>query len=263
MTQWITSRTNPRVRDLAALHLRKHRQEQSLTLAEGLHLVTDALAASAPVVSLIIAQRAADLPELHDLQQHARSRGVEILHLSDDCYDKISHLQSPEGLAVTLRTETLPLETLLTPAARLLVAAGVQDPGNAGALVRTAEAAGASGCLFLGGLDLSHPRFLRGAQGGTFRFPCVAADEPDFLLALRRTSIRLLVADPHHAADYLDADYSPPLALVVGAEGLGVPPALLDAAHLRLSIPMTPPVESLNVAVAAAILLYQPRRHWR
>lgn len=263
MSALITSRTNPRVQALAALRQRKHRQLQGLTLAEGLHLVVEALAARAPVVTLVLAERAASLPAIPTLQEQARSRSIEILHLSDSCYDKISQLDSPEGLAVTIRTAAVPLESLLTGSARLLVAALVQDPGNAGALVRTAEAAGATACVFIGGLDLSHPRFLRGAQSSSFRLPCAAAPEPDFLAALAATSIRLLVADPRSTTDYLSADYSPPVAICVGGEGQGVPPSLLAAAHARLSIPMNPPVESLNVAVAAAILLYEARRHWR
>ena len=260
--QWISSRNNPRVRALAALHQRKHRQAQSLTLAEGLHLVLGAFAAHVPISTLIISRRAADLPETPALESEARSRSIELLRLSDSCYLKISQLQSPEGVAVTIRTRPVPLESLLVDSARLLVAAGVQDPGNAGALVRTAEAAGASGCIFLGGLDLSHPRFLRGAQTSSFRLPCCSAPEGPFLDALAKTPIRLLVADPRRSTDYLDADYSPPLAIVVGSEGRGIPPSLLAAAHTRLSIPMTPQVESLNVAVAAGILLYQARRHW-
>ena len=262
MAEWINSRANPRVQALAALRLRKHRQAQSLTLAEGLHLVAGAFAASAPVAALIISRRAADLPPVPALEDRARSLGVDILHLSDSCYDKISQLESPEGIAVTIRTATIPLESLLTGSARLLVAAGVQDPGNAGALVRTAEAASASGCIFLGGLDLSHPRFLRGAQTSTFRLPCVAALVSPFLDALNRTPIRLIVAEPRQATDYLAADYSPPLAIVVGGEGQGIPAPLIAAAHARVSIPMSHPVESLNLAVAAGILLYQARRQW-
>jgi len=262
MTEWITSRANARVQALWALRQRKHRQAQGLALAEGLHLVAEAFAAPAPVATLIVARRAAELPAVAAWEKEARLRGIEILRLSDSCYDKISELESPEGVAVTIRAAVLRLESLLTDAARLLVAAGVQDPGNAGALVRTAEAAGASGCVFLGGVELSHPRFLRGAQGSSFRLPCVAAMEAPFLAVLAGTSIRLLVADVRQGTDYASADYTPPVAIVVGGEGQGIPASLIAAAQGRLSIPMTPPVESLNVAVAAGILFYEARRQW-
>lgn len=258
----ITSRANPRVRALAELRQSKHRQAQSLTLAEGLHLVVGAFASPVSIASLVVAERAFAHPDLPALEQQARARSVDILRLSDSCYDKITALDSPDGLAVTIRAAAVPLESLLTVTARLLVAAGVQDPGNAGALVRTAEAAGATGCIFLAGVDLSHPRFLRGAQASSFRLPCVSTSEADFLAALKSSPIRLLVADPRKAADYRAADYTPPLAIVVGAEGQGVPPSLLAAADARVSIPMKPPVESLNVAVAAGVLLYQARLHW-
>ena len=261
--EWITSRANPIVQALAALRQRKHRQQQGFSLAEGLHLVAEAFAARSTIAALIVARRAAGRPEVAALEKEARSRGIEILRLGDGCYDKISELTSPEGVAITVSTATPCVESLLVGAARLLVAAGVQDPGNAGALVRTAEAAGASGCVFLGGVDLSHPRFLRGAQGSSFRLPCAAALEGAFLAALAKTSIRLLVADSRPGTDYASADYRPPVAIVVGGEGQGVSASLIAAAQDRLSIPMTPPVESLNVAVAAGVLLYQARRQWR
>ena len=263
MPEWITSRANAKVKALAELSQRKARREQGLTLAEGLHLVAEAFAAKAPISALIIARRAAGLEQVAAFENEARGRGIEVVHLDDGCYDKISELESPEGVAVTVRTSAAPLESLLTGTARLLVAAGVQDPGNAGALVRTAEAAGATGCVFLGGVEISHPRFLRGAQGSSFRLSCVSADEPAFLAALAKTPIRLLVADSKDGTDYAGADYRAPVAIVVGGEGPGVPESLLAAARVRLSIPMTPPVESLNVAVAAGILLYEARRQWR
>lgn len=263
MPEWITSRANAKVKALAELGQRKARREQGVTLAEGLHLVSEAFAAKAPIAALIIARRAAGIEAVAALENEAYKRGIEIVHLDDGCYDKISELESPEGVAVTVSIAEAPLAALLTSSARLLVAAGVQDPGNAGALVRTAEAAGASGCVFLGGIDLSHPRFLRGAQGSTFRLPCSSALPPDFLKALAATRIRLLAAQMREGVDYLSADYTPPVAILVGGEGQGIPDSLLAAAKARLLIPMTPPVESLNVAVAAGILLYEARKHWR
>jgi len=263
MTQWIASRTHPRVKALASLQQRKHRQEECLTIAEGLHLAVEAFAAGAPVSALVVSRRASALDAVRELESRARAGGVEVVLLEDECYAKISALDSPEGVAVTVRVAPAPLGPMLAGAARLLVAAGVQDPGNAGALVRTAEAAGASGCVFLGGVDLSHPRFIRGAQTSSFRVPCAASGEAEFLAALARAKVRLVVADAKQATDYREADYRPPVALAVGGEGRGVSRALVAAASARVSIPMTSPVESLNVAVAAGVLLYEARKHWR
>ena len=103
------------------------------------------------------------------IYRYAEKGGVEILAVSDDCYAKLSDLQSPEGAAVAFAPSALGLEMILgEPRPRLLVAAGVQDPGNAGALVRTAEAAGAAGCVFLDSIDVYAPKFLRAAMGGVF-----------------------------------------------------------------------------------------------
>jgi len=263
----ISSRTNPRIKALASLQQRKERAAAGLALAEGVHLAVEALASDIPVETLVLAETACARPEAEALRAQAAANGVEILELADGCYAKISELQSPEGVAVVFRPRAHALADLCGADARLLVAAGVQDPGNAGALVRVSEAAGASACVFLEGADITGGKFLRATMGSCFRLPCLRTDLPAFLQAARQNRIRVLAAlGPEPAAElgirsvsYTEADYCSPVAICVGAEGAGLPGELLAAADAFLSIPMRAPVESLNVAVAAGILLYRQR----
>ncbi len=258
----ISSRSHPRIRALAALRTGKGRREERQVLAEGLRLAREALR-YAPVSALVVSESFLREERAGSLIKTARGRGAEVLEVSDSCYTKISDLKSPEGIAAVVRPREYAPDELLNGSARLLVAAGIQNPGNAGALVRVAEAAGASGCLFLEGVDLTHPRFIRAAMGGTFRLPCVAGEVGHFIEEAGRAGIRILAARAGTGSiDFSAADYSPPVAICVGGEGRGLPPEIERAADAAISIPMAAPVESLNAAVAAGIILYRAREAW-
>jgi len=258
----ITSRQHPRIKALAALRTRKGRGEEGKVLAEGLRLAREALR-WAPVSALVISESFLREEEAESLINTARERGAEVLEVSTSCYTKISGLAAPEGIAAVVEPRNYDPAELLNESARLLVAAGIQNPGNAGALVRVAEAAGASGCLFLDGVDLTHPRLIRAAMGSSFRLPCAAGDGARFIEKAGRVGIRILTARTGAGSiAYTGADYSPPLAICVGGEGSGLPPEIERAAETAIYIPMAPPVESLNAAVAAGIILYRARAAW-
>lgn len=252
----ISSRRNPRIQELAELHQGRRRKETGLSLAEGVRVSREALL-NAAAETLVLSEKLPGTPAGDELESLARGHGVEVLRVSGSCYEKISRLESPEGAAVVVKIRQGSLAELLTPDCRLVAAAGLQDPGNAGAIVRAAEAAGASGCLFLDGIDPGHPRLLRGAMGSAFRLPCAAGQIADFLEAARKSSVRLLAATMAAGAiSYRRADYSPPAAICIGGEGGGLPEEIIRAADQLIAIPMAGRVESLNAAVAAGIILY-------
>ncbi len=262
----ITSRANSRIKALAALKQARHRRETGLTLVEGIHLVQEAMAAQDEmhngIRTLIISPDAVRRPESRVLLEQAEDARIEILEVSCECYAKISGLRSPEGIAVVFAFSQASLDDLCNDAkSRLLVAAGLQDPGNAGALVRVAEAAGASGCVFVDSIDLSGPRFLRATMGSCFRLPCARANMKEFVNCAK--NLRLLPAVGNSpGTDFQGADYTPPVAVCIGAEGTGLAPELLALSQERVFIPMCGRVESLNAAVAAGIILYQARETW-
>lgn len=225
-------------------------------------MVKEALLHSSPR-TLLLSKKLAGTGTGKSLEEIAGRRSVEVITLADGCYQKISGLKNPEGAAVIITWQTTPLTKILTREARLIVASGIQNPGNAGAVIRVAEAAGASGCIFLNGVDLTHPGFLRAAAGSAFRLPCASAEHSVFLAAAQKHSIRILAAT--NSNDYLPynkAVYKPPMAVCIGSEGAGLPDDILQVADCRIFIPMQRPVESLNAAVAAGIILYQARIEW-
>jgi TrmH family RNA methyltransferase len=173
-----------------------------------------------------------------------------------------SQVETPQGVVAIARRPAASLPDLArTPSAMLVVADRIQDPGNLGTIIRIADAAGASGVIAVAGtVDAFNPKAVRATMGSVFHLPVVEAAAEDVLDVLRAQRIRLLVADQRGAVDFLDADYRRPCAIVLGNEGQGVDPRWIEHAAATVRIPMYGRAESLNVAVAAALLLYEARR---
>ena len=231
-----------------------------MLLAEGVKLVAEALAAGMHAVEAVVSPQLDDAGLRARLQQEADS----FAECTDAVLARLSALDTPQGVAVLFaRPQATPEDLLhkeLVPL--IVVAAGIRDPGNLGALVRTAEAAGATGCLTLrGGADPFRDKAVRGSMGSIFRLPVHhGMDAATAIAFVRRHKLQLVVADGRGDVRYTDVDLRRPVALVVGAEAAGVPAEWLAAADQHVRIPLTPPVESLNVAVAAGVVLFEARR---
>lgn len=253
----VTSRKNPLLAELAALG---KNPPPDRALAEGPHLCAEAFHKSQVAVhGLYLTDMAAATPEGQGLLAAAAARGVPATLMTEECYAKITQLNAPEGMACVVTPPAATLTGIFArPAPKVLVAAGVQDPGNAGALARVAEAAGADAVVYAGGANPRKSRFLRAAMGSAFRLPCVSAAPGEVLEAARGRGLALYAAAAAPGAvDFRAVAPPPAFALVMGAEGLGVPEEFLKAADKVLKLPMAGQVESLNVAVAAGILLYR------
>ncbi len=253
----ITSAKNPlvqRFRAAAAGEL------DGVMLAEGVRLVGEAIGARVPVLEAVVS------PRLHDAALRARLQEVaaSFVECSDDVLEALSAVETPQGVAVLLRRPVAGDADLLRGdvAPLVVVAAGVRDPGTLGSVLRTAEAAGATGCVTLrGGADPFRDKAVRGSMGSVFRLPVRHGLDADAAIAfVQRHRLQLVVADGGGDRRHADVDLRQPLALVVGAEAGGVPAPLLAAADVRVRIPLRAPVESLNVAVAAGVLLFEARR---
>lgn len=229
-------------------------------MAEGVRLVAEAVAAGLRVHEAAVAPRCTDAA----LRARLREVAGSFVECSDAVLAALSSVDTPQGVAVVLARPAVADDALVRGDAAPLVvaAAGLRDPGNLGAVIRTAEAAGASGVLTMrGGADPFRDKALRGSMGSVFRLPVRhGADAAGIVAFARRHRLQLVVADGGDGKSYTAADLRRPTLLVLGAEADGVPGDLLMAADARVRIPLRPPVESLNVAVAAGVLLFEARR---
>jgi TrmH family RNA methyltransferase len=262
-------RSHPDLRKLRALRRdRAARDAEGLLVAEGIHLAEEALATGAPVVRAVVAPSLAETLEGRTLLRRLRERDVPTVEVEDSVMDGLQDARSPQPVLVLVRRGDASLARAvpgLPGIALIAVASGVQDPGNLGSILRSADAAGATGFVALGAsADLFHPRAVRASMGSIFRLPAAQESDPARLLArLKQLGIGTLAAEPGAELLYDLCDLRGPVALFLGGEGGGVSEALARQLDASVKIPMRAGVDSLSVAAAAAILLHEAARQRR
>jgi RNA methyltransferase, TrmH family len=242
---------------LRSLRDRRRREAREHFLAEGVRVVEELLASPLEVRFLAVAPSLEDTPRGGALLARARRAGVPLRTVSEEALGELADAESPQGVLAVARTPAAPASRLdlSDPPAVVLVLDAVQDPGNVGNLVRSAEALGARGVVALPGTaDAWSPKVVRAAAGSLFRLPVVRLAAEEAVSWCRSAGLELLVA----AADGQPLPAPPPAraALVVGNEGAGVS-ARMRAAGRAVAIPLRGRAESLNVGSAAAILLHE------
>jgi len=270
----ITSAANPRLRSLVALRRRRVREEERSTLVEGYEELSLALAAGVvPSVAYVCpelfspAGRAGsqDIGVQDDLVADLRRHGVQIIRLSRTAFEKVAYREGPDGLIAVVDDVARDLAGLSVGGADLiLLCQGIEKPGNLGAMLRTADAAGADAVVAADPVtDWGNPNVVRASKGTVFAVPVASATTDETVAWLRDNDVALVVSTPDTDADYTDADYTSRVAIAVGAEKHGADDVLLAAAAQRVRIPMAGRANSLNVAASAAILLYEAVRQRR
>jgi TrmH family RNA methyltransferase len=198
------------------------------------------------------------------LLSRARSQGVPVFQVDEQPYDKLSDTETPQGVtAVVQKPVWRQSELLQRPTGLFLALDGLQDPGNLGAILRTGDGAGVDGVwLGHGTVDLYNPKVLRATMGSIFRIPTFAGvDLLSLVSELKARNVQVLAAVPHAGQSYFKADMKQPhLLLMIGNEARGISRSLLNLADQAVSVPLRPVVESLNAAVAAALLIYEVKR---
>jgi RNA methyltransferase, TrmH family len=231
-------------------------------LLDGPHLLFEARASGLQVESAAFEHNALDDPLIRGLAEQLVADGADVFIVSRKTLESMSPVRSPAG-AVGIARRPLPsLDAALASVNPLVVVAhDVQDPGNVGGIMRTAEAAGAT--AFLTTASTADPlgwKALRGSMGSALRLPIARGEVAEIFTALHTAHIAILALVPRGGQPLFETDLRKPTALILGSEGAGLPEDLLRQADHRLTIPMREPVESLNVGIAAALVLYEAYR---
>ena len=259
----ISSRQNPLVQAFRGL-AEGSDPAGARVLLDGVHLVRDAVRAGLTVETVAVGATRLDRDgEERALVSTLETAGADIAVVSDSVLAALSPVRSPSGVVAIARRQVATVAQLVaTPHPLLLVAVDIQDPGNVGSLIRAAEAAGTDGAMVCG---LSANPFawkaLRGSMGSALRLPVVAnLAVADALACLERSAVRTVAAVARAGEDPDAIDWTGRVAILVGGEGPGLTDDVIARCHSRVTIPMAPEVESLNVAAAGAILMYAARR---
>jgi TrmH family RNA methyltransferase len=256
MTETLVSDKNPLLKQVRRAVARGTLTEDGYAVAEGFHLLEEALSSDCEIRAVIVAESVKSTISTH-IRGLKRTR---LAAIPDKLFDELASTDAPQGVISLVKPPAWTLDQLLRGKSLVIVLDGVQDPGNAGAILRAGEAFGASGAAFLKGtVSPYNPKGVRASAGSLFRLPVVAGVDPSlFLAALDQKRIRLYAAMPRAAATLFEVDLSGRTAIVIGGEGRGVSPGVQTRA-MGVKIP-TSGVESLNAAVAAGVMLYEARR---
>lgn len=250
-TKRISARDNPEFKRFLAVRARKDR---ALILIEGPKLLAEALRSKLVVKAIAVEESAEGSPT---------ALGVPTLRFAAPLMKSLSEVETHQGIVALVERPRFGREWLEKKDAFILVLDGLQDPGNVGTLLRTAEAAGVLGILLTRGCaDPLSPKALRASAGSAFRMPHVLDLPADDLLSLLPKGIRLVaaVAGPEASSAFGDSPLAPPIALALGSEGSGLTLQIERAASVRLRVPSARDVESLNVAAAGAVLMFEIAR---
>ncbi|WP_260740175.1 TrmH family RNA methyltransferase [Tunturiibacter lichenicola] len=253
----VSSRTNARVKQLRAAFQGHARLSGGMVAIEGDHLLEEALRSGMVLKTVFLSERRA-VPKVVP-------RGVEVLRLTEEVFGSVVETQSPQGVAALMVPPVRTLADLLegAGAALILIAVGLQDPGNMGTLVRSAEAFGANGVLTTPGtVSAWNQKALRASVGSVFRVP-VAGVTASEIAELKGRGVRLIAAvgeDDFGVVAAREMDFSSACAVMIGNEGSGLAAEWMEMCDARVTIPCPGPVESLNAAVAGSLLLYEASR---
>lgn len=259
----ITSAANPRLKQLVGLRRRRVREDTGLTLLEGYDELRLALSAGVrPRTLYFCPELMLDATSQSSVVAAQRDAGVETVRLSRTAFGKVAYREGADGFLAVVGAIPDQLE-LLAPQQNplLLVAEGVEKPGNLGAMLRTADASGVDAVIAADPVtDWGNPNVVRGSKGTVFGVPVASAPSAEVLAWLRARGVRLIAATPDTTTFHTEVELTGAVAIAVGTEKQGLTDTVLDAADERVRIPMVGLVNSLNVATSAAILLYEAVR---
>ena len=258
----ISSSANPVVKRVRLLAERKHRRREGAFVVQGIQPVWQAVEAGADIEVLIVAPDLLKPPAAQAMVMQEEERGTRVARVTGELFARIADRDGPAGLAAIVRARPVPLAALDVPAGALFVALHEPgNPGNVGTIIRTASAAGAAGVILTGAAtDPYDPVAVKASMGALFEVPVAAASAQEFLDWSARHQVTVAAASARGDRSLWEAEFPAPLALLLGSEGEGLPGSLLDQAGLQVRIPMVGTAESLNLAVAAGVLLYEVRR---
>lgn len=258
----ITSAANPRLRDLSLLRKRRAREQQGRTLVEGLEELELAVRSGVRPHQVFHTPELMSDPQAGaDLLDGLRADGVTVIELSRQAFEKVAYREGPDGfIAIVGVPASAPWDLELPDDPLLLLAEGVEKPGNLGAMLRTADAAGVDAVIAVDPVtDWGNPNVVRSSKGTVFSVPVATGTRADVLAWLGRTGASVFAATPDTDLLHTQVDLTGPVAIAVGAEKHGLTDELMAAAT-RVRIPMAGAVNSLNVATSAAIVLYEAVR---
>jgi TrmH family RNA methyltransferase len=254
----IASRNNPKIKAIRDLRHRKERERSRLFFVEGIHLVAAAIELCAPIEQLVVAPELLSSRFARDLLCRQRQRGVDCLEVTAEVFESLASKEAAQGLAAVVRQRWEPLERAPPAGGCWLALEAIHYPGNLGTILRTSDAVGAAGAILIGPTtDPYDPAAVRASMGAIFSQRLIRASLDEFAAWTRRHGCKVVGTSPAASVDYQAVAYAPPLVLLMGSEPRGLSAEGLGLCDTIVSIPMVGHNDSLNLSVAASVMLYE------
>lgn len=260
----ITSLSNPIAKDIRALSQKKNRDESGTFLAEGLKLVIDAFEQGWTIRTLIYAKAARGKPVVEEVAAKTVARGGLVLEVSEKVLTAITRRDNPQAVIAVFEQQLKSLASIRPQQGETWVALDrVRDPGNLGTIIRTADAAGASGIILIGEtVDPFSMEAVRATMGSVFSMPLTRTSVGDFLVWKKNAGASVIGTHLKGSVDYRTIDYTArPTVILMGNEQAGLPDDLAEGCDRLARIPQAGRADSLNLAVATGVMLFEARRH--
>ena len=263
MAEVISSAANPLIKRMRLLSERKHRRREGAFVVQGAQPVWQAVEAGADIEALVVAPELLRRPATAAMVAQQEDRGIRVVRVSGALFGRLADRDGPSGLAAIVRARLAVLADLpVLPSARFVALHEIGNPGNLGTIIRTADAAGAAGVVLIGQTtDPFDPAAVKASMGALFSVPVAHVPAaPEFFAWAAGHGITVAAASAAATGTFWDSELAAPLAILLGSEGTGLPASILARGDLQVRIPMVGTAESLNLAVAAGILMYEA---WR
>lgn len=261
MAEYLSSVHNPRIKRVAKLRKRRNRLDEGVTLVEGIEELQRAAVAAGGLTEVYTMERLVS-PVGQDLIDAAEAKGAPVFDVSPELFHKIAIRENSDGIVAVVPSPVVGLNSLeLSVSPLILIVESIEKPGNLGAMLRTADAAGVDAVILCDPTtDATNPNVVRASIGCLFTVPVAEATLTDTTEFLRSTDITPFVTTPAATQAHYEIDLTGPAALVVGSEHDGVSSVWMESTHEKLLIPMAGDADSLNTAMSAGIVLYEAVR---
>jgi RNA methyltransferase, TrmH family len=261
----VSSRNNPTVKQIRSLRERKEREHAGLFFVEGIRLVVEAAQLGADIQTLVVAPEVLKSKVGLDVIEAERRRGVQVLEVTPEVFESLSHKEGPQGIGAIVRQHWEALRDVRPGSELCWVALDEpQDPGNVGTILRTSDAVGGAGMMLLGhSADPYDPSALRASMGAVFSQRLIKTSLNDLRVWTREHGCMLVGTSDHASDEYRSANYRFPLVLLMGSEREGLSAERQAACDLMVRVPMVGRSDSLNLAVATGVMLYELFAHRR
>lgn len=257
--QFIQSSQNSTIKEIKALHLKKNRDKEGLYFVEGIRFVNDAIDNEQKIIKAVISERLESLNGGKELINRVNSVCDDCSVVNEKLFEEISDTQTPQGIIGVLRKSEYNTESVIKNGRAILILDSLQDPGNVGTIIRTADAAGITAVILTKGcVDIYSPKVLRSTMGSVFHMPLFQGlNVNETINLLKESGYKIIASHLKGQNNYFDEGLTGKCAIVVGNEANGISPETAEMADKLVRIPMPGKAESLNASIAASIMIYE------